>query len=132
MRGGKKDVDFLIFNIQGQKTLFISYKSNNNIDINNNFNETNYNQTITNNNTEINNNICIFMENCLDTFTFWNLVKCFMFLREIGFLLNVLWHCYCSVAKLCPALCIPHGLYLVRLSYPSLSPGVCSDSCPLS
>ena len=29
--------------------------------------------------TEINNNICIFMENCLDTFTFWNLVKCFMF-----------------------------------------------------
>lgn len=29
MRGGKKDVDFLIFNIQGQKTLFISYKSNN-------------------------------------------------------------------------------------------------------
>ena len=59
--------------------LYFSYKSNNNIDINNNFNETNYNQTITNNNTEINNNISIFMENCLDTFTFWNLVKCFMF-----------------------------------------------------
>ena len=26
----------------------------------------------------------------------------------------------------------PHGLQLVRLPCPSLSPGVCSDSCPLS
>ena len=59
--------------------LYFSYKSSNNIDINNNSNETNYNQTITNNNTEINNNICIFMEKSLETFTFWNLIKCFIF-----------------------------------------------------
>ena len=35
----------------------------------------------------------------------------------------------CSVAKLCPALCNPvHA----RLSCPSLSPGLCSNSCPLT
>ena len=26
----------------------------------------------------------------------------------------------------------PHGLWYIRLPCPSLSPGVCSDSCPLS
>ena len=38
--------------------------------------------------------------------------------------------CY-SVAKLCPTL-RPHELQHTRLSCPSLSPGVCSKSCPLS
>ena len=38
--------------------------------------------------------------------------------------------CY-SVAQSCPTL-KPHGLQHVRLPCPSLSPGVCSDSCPLS
>ena len=39
--------------------------------------------------------------------------------------------CCCSVAKSCQTL-PPHGLQHARLSCPSLSPGVCSDSCPLS
>ena len=39
--------------------------------------------------------------------------------------------CCCSVAKLCPTL-QPHGLEHIRLPCPSLSPGVCSDSYPLS
>ena len=37
--------------------------------------------------------------------------------------------CCCSVAKSCPALC---ELQHTRLHYPSPSPGVCSNSCPLS
>ena len=39
--------------------------------------------------------------------------------------------CYCSVAKSCPTL-RPHELQHTRLPCPSLSPGVCSNSCPLS
>ena len=39
--------------------------------------------------------------------------------------------CCCSVGKLCPAL-QRHGLQHTRLPCPSLSTGVCSDSCPLS
>ena len=35
----------------------------------------------------------------------------------------------CSVAKSCPTL-QPHELQPARLPCPSLSPGVCSDSCP--
>ena len=43
-------------------------------------------------------------------------------------------HLYCcySVVKLCPALLWPHELQHPRLPCPSLSPGVYSDSCPLS
>ena len=37
----------------------------------------------------------------------------------------------CSVAQLCLTL-QPHGLQHARLPCPSLSPGVCSNSCPLS
>ena len=37
----------------------------------------------------------------------------------------------CSVAKLCPTL-RPHGLQHSWLPCPSLSPGICSNSCPLS
>ena len=37
----------------------------------------------------------------------------------------------CSVSKSCPTLW-PHGLQHARLPCPSLSPGVCSDSHPLS
>jgi len=40
--------------------------------------------------------------------------------------------CCCSVAKLCLTLGDPHGLQHARLPCPSLSPGVCSNSCPLS
>ena len=39
--------------------------------------------------------------------------------------------CCCSVTKSCPTL-RPHGLQHSRRPCPSPSPGVCSDSCPLS
>ena len=39
--------------------------------------------------------------------------------------------CHHSVAKSCPTLW-PHGLQHARLPCSSLSPGVCSNSCPLS
>ena len=38
----------------------------------------------------------------------------------------------CSVAQLCPTLWDPPGLKHPRLPCPSLSPGVCSNSYPLS
>ena len=38
---------------------------------------------------------------------------------------------WCSVTQLCPTLQL-HGLQHARLFCPSLSPGVCSNSCPLS
>ena len=38
----------------------------------------------------------------------------------------------CSVAKSCPTLCDPRELHHARLPCPSLSPGICSNSCPLS
>ena len=38
----------------------------------------------------------------------------------------------CSVIHLCPTLCHPPGLKHARLPYPSPSPGVCSNWCPLS
>ena len=40
--------------------------------------------------------------------------------------------CSCSVAKSYLILCDPRGLQHARLPCPSLSPGVCSNSCPLS
>ena len=40
-------------------------------------------------------------------------------------------YCCCSVSKLCPTL-QPHGLHHTSLPCPSLSPWVCSNSCPLS
>ena len=40
--------------------------------------------------------------------------------------------CYCSVTKTCLVLCRPHGLQHTRLPCPSVSPGVCANSCPLS
>ena len=39
--------------------------------------------------------------------------------------------CCCSVTESCPTL-QPHGLQHTRLPCPSPSPGVCSNSCPLS
>ena len=41
-----------------------------------------------------------------------------------------LWNSCCSVAKLCLIL-QAYGLQHARLSYPSLSPRICSNSCPL-
>ena len=41
-----------------------------------------------------------------------------------------LWR-WCSFAKLCPTLW-PHGLQHTRFPCPSLSPGVCTNSCPLN
>ena len=38
----------------------------------------------------------------------------------------------CSVAKSCLTLLRPHRLQHTRLPCPSLSPGVCSNSCPLN
>ena len=40
--------------------------------------------------------------------------------------------CCCSATKLCPILKRPHGLQHTRFPCPSLSPGVCSNSRPLS
>ena len=40
--------------------------------------------------------------------------------------------CCCSVAQSRLTLLWPHGLHHVRLPCPSPSPGVCSNSCPLS
>ena len=39
--------------------------------------------------------------------------------------------CCCSVAQLCPHGLRPHGLQHSRLPCPSLSPGLCSDSCAI-
>ena len=38
----------------------------------------------------------------------------------------------CSVAKSCLTPCDPHGLQHARLLCPSVFPGICSNSCPLS
>ena len=46
--------------------------------------------------------------------------------------ISVYVHCCCSVAQSCLTLCFPHGLQHARLHCPSASPGVCSNSCPLS
>ena len=43
-----------------------------------------------------------------------------------------IWGYCCSAAKSCPTLCDPHGLQHARLPCPPLSPGVCSNSRPLS
>ena len=40
--------------------------------------------------------------------------------------------CFCSVAKSCPTLCDPMNCSTPRLPCPSLSPGVCSNTFPLS
>ena len=54
-------------------------------------------------------------------------------MRQIPHCLHL---CCCSVAKLCPPLCDStdwlQGLQHIRLLCPSLSPWVCSNSCPLS
>ena len=42
------------------------------------------------------------------------------------------WVLFSSVAQSCPSLCEPHGLQHVRPPCPSPTPGVYSDSCPLS
>ena len=49
---------------------------------------------------------------------------CFSFLNYM--------HCCCSVAKSCPILCNLMDCRMARLPCPLLSPGVCSNSCPLS
>ena len=40
--------------------------------------------------------------------------------------------CCCSVTKSCPTLCNPKDCSTSRLTCPSLSPGACSNSCPLN
>ena len=40
--------------------------------------------------------------------------------------------CCCWVSQSCPTLCDPRGLQHARLPWPSPSPGVWSNSCPLS
>ena len=44
----------------------------------------------------------------------------------------LLFLCVCSVAKSCLTICDTKGLQHIRLPCPSLSPGVCSNSCPLT
>ena len=47
------------------------------------------------------------------------------------FLFYFWWWWFCSVAKLCSTL-QPHGLQHARPPCPTLSPGICPSSCPLS
>ena len=47
-------------------------------------------------------------------------------------IISINYCCCCSVAKSCPTLCNPHALHHARLPCPSLSLGICSNSCPLS
>ena len=51
--------------------------------------------------------------------------------QEVGNWCFVIIFC-CSVARSCPTFLLPQVLQHTRLPYPLLSPGVCSDSCPLS
>ena len=51
-----------------------------------------------------------------------------MFLQDWS--VGWIWSC-CFVTQLCDSL-QPHGQQYARLPCPSLSPGVCSNSCPLS
>ena len=55
----------------------------------------------------------------------------FHFYLESIFIFFNSWICYYLVIKWCPTL-QPHGLQHTRLPCPSVSPGVCSNSCPLS
>ena len=58
---------------------------------------------------------------------------CFGYLLLIRYILckYLLPFICCSVTKSCPTL-LPHGLQHSSIPCPSLSPGDCSDSCPLS
>ena len=56
----------------------------------------------------------------------WGTVSC----SSKGLLVFLTSYC-CSVAQSCP-LFVTHKLKHTRLPCPSLSPGVCSNSCPLS
>ena len=59
-------------------------------------------------------------------------IKQFLFKRVWNMYISLFQSlCCCSVAKLCLTL-QPHVLQHTRLPCPSLSPGVCSNSCPLS
>ena len=51
--------------------------------------------------------------------------------NKCSYCLNLLIYYCCSVAQSC-GLLWPHGLHHTRLSCPLLSPGGCSNSCPLS
>ena len=42
------------------------------------------------------------------------------------------YYCCCSVTQLCLTLCNPHRLQHARLPCPSVSPGLCSNSCPFN
>ena len=56
-------------------------------------------------------------------------MQCFQYYKE--FILEV-FSCYCSVIKVLSDSLWSHGVYHTRLSCPSLSPRVCSNSCPLN
>ena len=58
----------------------------------------------------------------------WLLLSCF---QQPAVVVWVSDCCSCSAVRSCPTLW-PHGLQQARLICPSLSPGVCSNSCPLS
>ena len=53
------------------------------------------------------------------------------YLAQIGLHTMFLKYCFCSVAQSCPTL-RPHGQQHARLPRPSPSPGICSNSRPLS
>ena len=50
---------------------------------------------------------------------------------QIPWVLNLIQHCCCSVAQLCPTL-QPHGLQHTRPPCPLTTPGACSNSYPPS
>ena len=67
-------------------------------------------------------------ESSLKGLTLCNLVQCFAVLTPPIFITI----CCCSVIKTCQTLCDPHELQHAGLPCPSLFPGVCSNSSPLS
>ena len=63
-------------------------------------------------------------EKCFCRFVWW--------LTITVLIVVIMWWWWCSVTQSRPTVCYPHGLQHARRPWPSLSPRVCSNSCPLS
>ena len=59
-------------------------------------------------------------------------VHCIFCLKPGKGFINDSYYCCCSLTNLCLHSLQPHGLQPAKLPCPSLSPRVCSDSCPSS
>ena len=71
------------------------------------------------------------VDNCIIIYTILNSLKIYMISIHVYLhkYVNYKLCCCCSVTKSCPTLC---DLQHTRLPCPSPSPGICSNSCPLS